>query len=184
MPNSSDESQELVSWFIKLRLQNGVEKCYPISASTKDRLWGVLPRGHEESTSGFVEFDSLDHRILLQPSELVFFQFLFEPRPHIPDDPDEKEGASCDYPMTIYFMGSPDPVISNVYVDEPNPSDEGDEGEISNFLFYALFLNEDDPWLHFTMDSDTSFFRGTAIALIEVPHTVFEEIETDEDDED
>lgn len=194
-PEQPDEPEKItwVRWYIKYRLLNGVEGCYPISIEEKDSLWKRIPRNCEHKGLKFFEFDSLTHCILIQCSQLVFYQFLFEPLIDI--DPkdlaridamnkkvDEDDRAS--YAVKIYSTDRAEPMIFYVN-NEPDPNDEGDEGEMGNFIFDAIHINEEEPWLHLTdEDGETAFFQGSAIALVEVPLKVlYPEEDDDEDDE-
>lgn len=185
-PEQPDEAQEIpmVRWYIKYRLLNGVEGCYPISTSVKNDLWNRIPRNCEHKELRFFEFDSLTHRIVIQCSQLIFYQFLFEPLAHIDarEKFDEEDPES--YAVKIYSTDRLDPMIFYVN-NEPDPTDEGDEGEMGNFIFDAIHINEEEPWLHLTdEDGETAFFQGSAIALVEVPLKVlYLEYPEDEDDE-
>lgn len=172
--NDSDKFQESKKWFFKYRLRNGVEGCYPISGSDKERLWNGLQKICEKKDVNFFEFDSKTHRILMQASQLTFFQFLFEPICSITSQ-DCNDDDSDSYPVKFYFTDSPHPIILHVEEDEPDPEDEGNEGEMSNFLFSALHLCEEGELLHVTdEDGETAFFRGSSIALVEIPLEVFQ----------
>lgn len=168
-----DQPQQLLQWFIKCRLKNGLEKCYPISPKEKDLLWKNLPNICEGKGIEFFEFDSTAHRILIQASQLMFFQFLFEPlymaEPRVFRRDEEEEDAEA-YAVKIYFSGDPNPQTFYADVDVPNPKDEGDQGEMNNFLYYALHVCDEEEWLHFMdEDGEIAFFRGASIALAEIP---------------
>lgn len=125
-----------------------------------------------------MDFDSGDHRILIQASQLMFFQFLFEPLFMVEAQDsmrgEEEEDARA-YAVKIYFANDPNPQTFYADIDEPDPKDEGDQGEMNNFLYYALHVGDEEEWLHF-MDEDveTAFFRGASIALAEVPLKVLQ----------
>lgn len=173
-----DQPQQLLKWFIKCRLKNGLEKCYPISSTEKDYLWNNLPQICESKGIEFFEFDSGDHRILIQASQLMFFQFLFEPCFLIETQDSMKGDGEEDaraYAVKIYFADDPNPQTFYADVDVPNPKDEGDQGEMNNFLYYALHVGDEEEWLHFTdEDGETAFFRGASIALAEIPLLVLQ----------
>lgn len=172
---NSDRFQELKKWFFKYRLRNGVEGCYPISGSDKERLWNGLQKTCKEKGVNFFEFDSKTHRILMQASQLIFFQFLFEPICGITHEDCNDDEDNDSYPVKFYFTNSPRPIILQVEEDEPDPEDEGNEGEMSNFLFSALHLCKKGELLHVTdEDGETAFFRGSSIALVEIPLEVFQ----------
>ncbi len=184
----SQKFQELVRWFVKFRLQNGVEGCYPISTSEKNDLWERLPKVCINKGLDFFEFESKTHRILMQSSQLMFFQFLFECMPTI-DLPDADEESTDSYPVKIYFIDNPNPMIFQVEVDEPDLKDEGNQGELNNFVYYVLNVHEEEKehLLHFTdEDGETAFFRGSSLALIEIPLEVLQtetEVPIHEEDE-
>lgn len=73
-----NKTQQLLKWSIKCHLKNGVEECYPISSKEKNHLEGMLPEICERKGIELFEFNSKAHRILIQASQLMFFQFLFE----------------------------------------------------------------------------------------------------------
>lgn len=154
---------------------NGVEGCYPISGSDKERLWNGLPKICEAKGVNFFEFDSKTHRILMQSSQLTFFQFLFEPIcSTAPQDCNDDEDSNS-YPVKVYFTDTSHPIILYVEEDEPDPKDEGNEGDMSNFLCSALNLHEEGELLHVTdEEGETAFFRGSSIALVEIPLEVFQ----------
>lgn len=182
MPKKIEKPQDLRRWFIKFRLRNGLEECYPISTTEKERLWNILPKICEEKELGFLEFNSEPHRILVQSSQLIFFQFLFEP-PYItyPQDSDKHDADEEDadsYAVKIYCVDDPNPMVFHVDIDEPDPNDEGNQGEMNNFLFYASHVYDEEQWLNFTSeDGETAFFRGANIAFAEIPLKVLQEEE-------
>jgi hypothetical protein len=79
MSKKSKQPLEFMKWYFKFRLRNGFEGCYRISSEEKESLEERLPLICEAKGLEFFEFESLSHRILIQASQLVFFQFLFEP---------------------------------------------------------------------------------------------------------
>lgn len=171
----SDRFQELKKWFFKYRLRNGLEGCYSISGSDKKRLWNGLQKICEEKGVNFFEFDSKTHRILMQASQLTFFQFLFEPIHSITHEDCNDDEDNDSYPVKVYFTDSSHPIILQVEEDEPDPKDEGNEGEMSNFLFSALQLCEKGELLHVTDENgEIAFFQGSSIALVEIPLEVFQ----------
>lgn len=179
IPKRIEKPQDLRKWFIKFRLRNGLEECYPISSSEKEHLWNVLPEICEEKGLEFFEFNSKAHRILVQSSQLIFFQFLFEPLsiPY-PKNSDEDANDADSYAVKIYCADNPKPLVFHVDIDEPDPNDEGNQGEMNNFLFYASHIYDKEQWLNFTdEDGETAFFRGTNIALAEIPLKVLQEEE-------
>ncbi len=173
-------SENLKQWFIKYRLQNGLEGCYPLFASEKEDLWNRLPKICEDKGLNFFEFDSKTHRILIQSSQLIFFRFLFEPLynnaspdPDNSQDTDEEDASS--YAVKVYFTDNPTPIVFHVDEDEPDCKDEGNEGEMNNFIYYALNAHEGEDLLHFTdEDGEVSFFKGSNIALVEIPLKVLQ----------
>lgn len=182
MSKKPEQAQELMKWYIKYRLRSGLEGCYPISTSEKEDLWERLPKVCEQKGLNFFEFESETHHILMQPSQLVFFQFLFEPLNNNASQDSEDEDMDEDvdevmdsYSVKIYSTDSPNPMIFQVDVDQPDPNDEGDQGEMSNFIFYALHICEEEELLHLTdEDGETAFFRGSSIALVEIPLKVLQ----------
>jgi hypothetical protein len=173
-----------MEWVIKCRLQNGVEKCYPISTSDKERLWNGLPNICEGKGVNFFEFDTDTHRIFMQSSQLMFIQFLFEPYGASSEEPDQDITGS--YPVKFYFVNDPNPLILHFYADEPaDPQDEGDEGEMQNFLYYMLLAHEESEVIPVTdMDGETAFFQPSSLALIETPLKIFEPVDFSSFDED
>ncbi|MBY0292947.1 MAG: hypothetical protein K2W92_06650 [Alphaproteobacteria bacterium] len=175
MPKKTNQSEEFKKWFIKYRLQNGVEECYPLSALEKNDLSVRLPKICEEKGGlDFFEFNTTTHRILMQSAQLIFFQFLFEPQ-YNDDSPNTNEEEEDPYAVKIYFTNNPNPMIFNVEVDQPDLADEGNKGEMNNFLFYALNTYEEEQLLHFTdEDGETAFFKASRIALVEIPLEVLQ----------
>ena len=174
MPKKPSKFEELKKWFIKYRLQNGIEGCYPISALEKNNLWDYLPKVCEEKGLNFFELDTKTHHILMQSSQLIFFQFLFEPL-SIKLSKDCDEDISNPYSVKIYFTDNQNPMIFHVDVDQPDLEDEGDQGEMNNFLFYALNAHQEEQLLHFTdEDGETACFKAPSIALIEIPLEVLQ----------
>lgn len=158
-------------WFFKYRLRSGLEGCYPVSASEKRWVRDALPGICESEHISFLEFDSKKHRILIQSSQLVFFQFLFEnydagkeePKQNNEEDDDENK-------VVIYFSDSTTPLIFKVDDDVPDPKDEGNRGEMNNFIHSAQYIHEGHEMLNFTSeDGEVTFFRGSAISLAEIP---------------
>jgi len=186
MLENPEKFQCVRAWFIKYRLRNGMEGCYLISESDKDRLWDMLQKIGEEKGIEFFEFNSDTHHILIQLSQVIFYQFLFE---YVWFDPaqiseaqnSETQDAETEdfeedgdpYSVKIYFTNNPIPVTFNVDND-PNPKEEGDAGEMGNFIFFALNADEEDL-LHFTdTGGETAFFRASTIALVETPLRLLE----------
>ena len=60
MPNKPMQPDDWREWFFKYRLRNGLEGCYPISASEKEYLWN---RVQEDKIDNAVN-SSLNHRML------------------------------------------------------------------------------------------------------------------------
>ncbi len=169
MSKKSRPFSELKKWFIKYRLRNGLERCYPILIPEKEELWGRLPKIGEQKELNFIEFDSLTHRILIQSSELMFFQFLFEPlySKEAQDINNESVDSSA---VKIYFIDNQNPMIFHVDADEYDPTDESDEGQMNNFVYYASNVCQEEEWLQLTdEDGETAFFKASGIALVEIP---------------
>ncbi len=174
MPKKTSQSEELKKWVIKYRLQNGVEGCYPLSALEKNDLSIRLSKVCEEKGLNFFEFDTTTHRILMQSSQLIFFQFLFEPQ-YNDDFPNTSEEEEDPYAVKVYFTDNSNPMIFNVEVDQPDLADEGGQGEMNNFLFYALNAHEEEQLLHFTdEDGEPAFFKASRIALVEIPLAILQ----------
>lgn len=167
-----EQPQQFLRWFIRFRLKNGMEECYAISATEKERLSSIVSNICEAKGIDFIEFDSKTHRICIQTSQLMFFQFLFEPPCiELPQTSceDEEEDPEL-YAVKIYPVDSPNPMTFYVDIDVPNPQDEGDQGEMNNFLYFLLHTSETDQWVNFTdEDGEVAFFRADRIALAEIP---------------
>ncbi len=184
IPKTVAPSEDFKRWFIKCRFRNGFEECYSLSTQEKDRLEKNLPYCCEQKGIEFFEFNSNNHRILIQASQLTFFQFLFEPQlidqlhnlgEENSENDDEEENRD-NYAVKIYFVNDSTPMIFHVDEDQENPEDEGDQGEMNNFIYFALNIHDEGQMLHFTdEDGETAYFRGSDIAVAEIPLKVVNE---------
>ena len=143
------------------------------SFNHRKRSLGKCSRICERKGIEFFEFDSTSHRIFIQASQLVFFQFLFDPLT-VPEtqvsNQEEDEANREAYAVKIYPVDDANPMVFYVDEDIPNPKDEGDQGEMNNFIFYLSNTCDTEEWLHFMdEDGETAFFRGASIALAEKP---------------
>ncbi|MEN8236928.1 MAG: hypothetical protein ABFQ95_05235 [Pseudomonadota bacterium] len=171
--NEPDPFVDFKRWLIKYRLSNGLEECLSIPTSDYKRLRQLFSTAKWIKGVDFFEFDSDTHRILIQSSQLRFCQFLFEP-PCFEDPEDPDAEATDSYPVKIYFINDPTPMVLHVEEDQSNPNDEDDWGEMQEFIFYALHAHSDEDWLNITDHyGETAFFRAADVAMIEIPLQVF-----------
>jgi len=162
-------------WFIKYRLSNGLEECLPIPTADYKRLYQLLSGTNLNKDVDFFEFDSGTHRILIQSSQLMFCQFLFEP-PCLeePDVSDEEQKEVDSYPVKIHFINDPNPMVLQVEEDQYDPNDEDDWGAMKEFVFYALNAHSEENWFNITDHyGETAFFRAADVAMVEIPLKVF-----------
>ena len=145
-----------------------------LSQHQKKNIFGTWVQEDERKHIPFLEFDSKTHRILIQSSELIFCQFLFENyyagKPILEQGDEEDEEDKIDNTVRIYFTHDIKPLELNVDDDVPDPKDEGNLGEMNNFIYFSHCINDGHEILNFTDENaETAFFKGSAIALAEIP---------------
>jgi transcriptional regulator with XRE-family HTH domain len=162
-------------WTLKLLMTGGIEHCIQIPAPEKKRLFQVL----QSETDDFVLFSSLTSQVALNTRHLLFWHFLFDAPILVAKEEEESNAVS------VWFAGVHDPVTLGM---EPDTA-EMDEGEDradqlqSALSFLEIDGNSEDMRISLVdEDGEEAFFRAPKISLFEVPLSLVDLIE-DEDEE-
>lgn len=164
------------TWFIKLRLINGVDVVYQVSSSEQRRIRRALG---DQSASPLV-FDSTDLRVLVNLRHLDCVHFLFEPSSVV----SEKSGDDADN-VIVYTASTSEPLCFSVETDEPlDPSDDEQLGQFGHLFAMAELSTWDDQQLEFTDgDGEDVVLFAHRVSLLSVPLSIVEPEQSDSTDE-
>lgn len=166
-------------WTFRFLLRGHTESIiYEINSNDRNRLHNIIQTGNSclNGATKFAVFDTLNHVVAINLSELIYCHFLNDLDFITTDEESDPQNVK------VFFCAREKPMEFSVSSDEPDPRDDVVEGEmhiILGNLENELDINER---IYFKDSGEDVFIRVGDLAMLTLPLWVVEPIDYEEDD--